>query len=50
MDNPAYADDVDIEMDDIDIPPDDDIYNTPNTSRVDETPILSKQKVHQLHD
>ena len=36
MDNPVYADDVDIEMDDI-VPDDDaDIYNTPNTTRVDE--------------
>ena len=36
MDNPAY--DVDIDMDDVDIAPDDDgdIYNTPNTTRVDE--------------
>ena len=36
MDNPAY--DVDIEMDDVDIAPEDDgdIYNTPNTTRVDE--------------
>ena len=34
MDNPACTDDVDIEMDDI--PPDDDIYNTPNTTRIDE--------------
>ena len=43
MDNPAYTDDVDIDMDDVDIPPDDDdIYNTPNTTRIDEeeTPIL----------
>ena len=42
MDNPAY--DVDIDMDDVDIAPDDDgdIYNTPNTTRVDEeeTPLL----------
>ena len=42
MDNPAY--DVDIDMDDVDIAPDDDgdINNTPNTTRVDEeeTPIL----------
>ena len=42
MDNPAY--DVDIEMDDVDIAPEDDgdIYNTPNTTRVDEeeTPLL----------
>ena len=40
MDNPAY--DVDIEMDDM--APDDDVYNTPNTTRVDEeeTPILSQ--------
>ena len=43
MDNPAY--DVDIDMDSVDIAPDDDgnIYNTPNTTRVDggeETPIL----------
>ena len=39
MDNPGY--DVDIEMDDIP-PDDDDIYNTPNTTRIDEeeeTPI-----------
>ena len=36
MDNPAY--DVDIEMDDVDIAPEDDgdVYNTPNTTRVDE--------------
>ena len=36
MDNPAY--DVDIEMDDVDIAPEDDgdIYYTPNTTRVDE--------------
>ena len=35
MDNPPY--DVDIDMDDVDITPDDDddIYNTPNTTRVD---------------
>ena len=43
MDNPAY--DVDIEMDDVDIAPEDDgdIYNTPNTTRVDEeeTPLLT---------
>ena len=43
MYNPAY--DVDIEMDDVDIAPEDDgdIYNTPNTTRVDEeeeTPLL----------
>ena len=42
MDNPAY--DVDIEMDDVDIAPEDDgdVYNTPNTTRVDEeeTPLL----------
>ena len=43
MDNPAY--DVDIDMDNVDIAPDDDgnIYNNPNTTRVDageETPIL----------
>ena len=42
MDNPAY--DVDIEMDDVDIALEDagDIYNTPNTTRVDEeeTPLL----------
>ena len=42
MDNPAY--DVDIEMDDVDIASEDDgdIYNTPNTTRVDEeeTPLL----------
>ena len=44
MDNPAYVDDVDIDMDDLDIAPEDDgdIYNTPNTIRVDEeeTPLL----------
>ena len=44
MDNPAYVDDVDIDMDDVDIAPQDDgdIYNTPNTTRVDEeeTPLL----------
>ena len=44
MDNPAYVDDVDIDMDDVDIAPEDDgdIYNTPNTTRVDEeeTPLL----------
>ena len=45
MDNPGYVDDADIEMDDADIPPDDnddDIYNTPNTTGIDEeeTPIL----------
>ena len=36
MDNPAY--DVDIEMDNVDIAPEDDVdvYNTPNTTRVDE--------------
>ena len=36
MHNPAY--DVDIEMDDVDIAPEDDgdVYNTPNTTRVDE--------------
>ena len=36
MDNPAY--DVDIEMDNVDITPKDDgdVYNTPNTTRVDE--------------
>ena len=36
MNNPAY--DVDIEMDDVDIAPEDDgdVYNTPNTTRVDE--------------
>ena len=36
MDNPEY--DVDIEMDDVDIAPEDDgdIYNTPNTTRLDE--------------
>ena len=36
MDNPTY--DVDIEMDDVDIAPEDDgdVYNTPNTTRVDE--------------
>ena len=42
MDNRAY--DVDIEMDDVDIAPEDDgdIYNTSNTTRVDEeeTPLL----------
>ena len=42
MDNPAS--DVDIEMDDVDIAPEDDgdVYNTPNTTRVDEeeTPLL----------
>ena len=42
MDNPAY--DLDIDMDDVDIAPedDDDIYNTPNTTRIDEeeTPLL----------
>ena len=42
MDNPAY--DVDIEMEDVDIAPEDDgdVYNTPNTTRVDEeeTPLL----------
>ena len=38
MDNPAYVDDVDIDMDNVDIAPEDDgdIYNTPNTTRVDE--------------
>ena len=38
MDNPAYVDDLDIDMDDVDIVPEDDgnIYNTPNTTRVDE--------------
>ena len=38
MDKPAYVDDVDIDMDDVDIAPEDDgdIYNTPNTTRVDE--------------
>ena len=44
MENPAYVDDVDIDMDDVDIAPEDDgdIYNTPNTTRVDEeeTPLL----------
>ena len=43
MDNPVY--DVDIEMDDVDLAPEDDgdVYNTPNTTRVDEeeTPLLS---------
>ena len=36
MDNPAY--DVDIEMDDVDIAPEDDgdVQNTPKTTRVDE--------------
>ena len=36
MDNPAY--DVDIDMDDVDIAPEDDgdIYSTPNTTRVAE--------------
>ena len=53
MENAAY--DVDIEMDDVDIAPEDDgdVYNTPNTTRVDEeetsitpTPTLrSKQHV-----
>ena len=40
MDNPAY--DVDIEMDDVDIAPEDDgdVYNTPNTTRVDEEETL----------
>ena len=44
MDNPAYTDDIDIEMDDI--PPnddDDDICNIPDTTRIDEeeeTPLL----------
>ena len=42
MDNPAY--DVDIEMNDADIAAEDDgdVYNTPNTTRVDkeETPLL----------
>ena len=40
MDNPAY--DVDIEMDDVNIAPEDDgddVYNTPNTTRVDEEEI-----------
>ena len=38
MDKPAYVDDVDIDSDDVDIAPEDDgdIYNTPNTTRVDE--------------
>ena len=42
MDNPAY--DVDIEMDDVDIAPEDDgdVYNTPNTTRVDEEEISIK--------
>ena len=44
MENPAYVDDVDIDMDDVDIASDDDgdIYNTPNTTRVDEeeTPLF----------
>ena len=43
MDNRAYN--VDIEKDNVDIAPEDDgdIYNTPNTTRVDEeeTPLLS---------
>ena len=34
MDNPGY--DVDIEMEDIPSDDDDDIYNTPNTTRIDE--------------
>ena len=42
MDNPAY--DVDIEMNDVDIAPEDDrdVCNTPNTTRVDkeETSIM----------
>ena len=42
MDNPAY--DVDIEMDDVEIAPEDDgdVYNTPNTTKVEEeeTPLL----------
>ena len=40
MDNPAY--DVDIEMDDVDIAQeeDGDVYNTPNTTRVDEEETL----------
>ena len=39
MDNPAF--DVDIEMDNVDIAPEDDgdIYNTPNTTTVDEEEI-----------
>ena len=44
MDNPGYTDDVDKEMDDIP-PDDDDVYNTPNTTRIEEeeeTPILSQ--------
>ena len=38
MGNPAYVDDVDIEMDDVNTASEDDgdIYNTPNTTRVDE--------------
>ena len=56
MDNPAY--DVDIEMDDVDIVPEDDgdVYNTPNTTRVDEeeTPLLPtstlKLKQQVLHN
>ena len=44
MDKPGYTGDVDLEMDDI--PPDDDIYNTRNTTRIDEeeeeTPMLSQ--------
>ena len=36
MDNPAYVDDVDIDMDDVDIAPEDDgdICNTPNTTEL----------------
>ena len=43
MDNPAY--DVDMEMDNLDIPPDDDdySYNTSNTTRAEETPLSSQQ-------
>ena len=44
MDNRAYVDDVDTDMEDLDIAAEDDgdIYNTPNTTRVDEeeTPLL----------
>ena len=44
MDNRAYVDHVDIDMEDVDIAPEDngDIYNTPNTTRVDGegTPLL----------
>ena len=42
MDNPGYTDDVDLDMDEIPPDDDDDIYNTANTTRIDEeeTPIL----------